>query len=114
MALDRDSILSRRELHREEIQVPEWGGSAFVRMMTGAERDRFDSLHANYKDVLRDFRARVLVFTVCDAEGNLLFTEADIPGLGALPSNALNRLMAAAVRINKFSEAEVEELRKNS
>jgi hypothetical protein len=36
--LDRKSILDRNDSKIEEVPVPEWGGSVYVRVLSGAER----------------------------------------------------------------------------
>src|SRR5690349_5982568 len=107
----RELILQADDLQREEVPVPEWGLSVFVRTMTGRERDRFEALHQSMS--LDDFRARVALFTVCDSEGRPLFTEADIPALSAKSARALDRIAARAMQLNRITEADVEELAKN-
>ena len=41
--LSRDEILAADDIQIELLEVPEWGGSIFVKGMTGAERDRFEA-----------------------------------------------------------------------
>jgi hypothetical protein len=43
MTLTRDSILNAKDLKKELVKVPEWGGEVYVRCMTGSERDAFES-----------------------------------------------------------------------
>ena len=80
--------------------------------MTAGERDRFDLAHA--ADPGLDFRARMLVHTVCDEQGDLLFRKEDIPQLTALPAHLVDPLLEAAIRVNKMSDEDLEQLRKNS
>ena len=43
MALDRDAILAQPVvLPRELVDVPEWGGDVWVRMLTASERDQLE------------------------------------------------------------------------
>jgi hypothetical protein len=42
MALNKDQILHADDLPRREVQTPEWGGSVFVRALTGDERDSYE------------------------------------------------------------------------
>jgi hypothetical protein len=110
--LTRDQILGADDLPRVEVEVPEWGGSAFVRTMTGTERDRFESEHI--KNPHRDIRARLVAATLCDEQGNLLFGPADVEALGRKGAAALDRVFAVALRLNGIGKADVEELEKNS
>lgn len=109
--LSRDSILAAKDFETETVEVPEWGGSVCVRMMSGRERDRFEA--DQRRDPYRDIRARLAAATLCDEAGALLFTPADIEALAAKSSKALDRVFDAAVRINKLSAADVEDLAKN-
>jgi len=113
MTLSRESILSRApELPREEVPVPEWGGSVFVRTLTASERDR---LETDWERTARvHFRARLVRFTVCDDAGKDLFRDVDIAVLGAHSTAAISRLTDVAFRLNKFTKTDVEELEKNS
>ena len=41
--LTRDQILQANDLVTETVEVPEWGGSVFVKSLTGVERDQFEA-----------------------------------------------------------------------
>jgi hypothetical protein len=43
MALDKAGIFAANTLPRVEVQVPEWGGSVWVRTLTAAELDAFEA-----------------------------------------------------------------------
>jgi hypothetical protein len=112
MSLSKSQILEAQDLDRKEVGVSEWGGTVFVRMLTGRQRDAFEAQQE--KDPYTDLRARLAVATVCDEAGNLLFSEADIPALTNKNGKALDRVFAAAVKFNGIAPADIEELRKNS
>jgi hypothetical protein len=112
-ALDRMTILSHvRPLAREEVPIPEWGGSVYVRVLTAFERDELEIVWDETKR--RNFRARLAVATVCDEHGNDLFELTDIEAVGRQPAPALQRITEAALRLNGFTAAERERLEKNS
>lgn len=111
MSLDRSKILAVSDLSTETVDVPEWGGSVNVRMMTGSERDRFESEHI--QEPSKDFRARLVAAVVVDDEGTRLFDPEDIPALGRKSCAALDRITEVAVRLNKLSAKDQEEIAKN-
>lgn len=117
--LTRDAIFGVNDLIKEKVTIEEWGGYVFVRRLKGSERDLFDKLtfESNGPDVQMNkdnLRARVAALTVCDNEGNRLFTDADIEALGEKAGSALDQIFAVAIRLNKFRKEDLEDLAKNS
>ena len=117
--LNKEIILTAKDLPLEEVEIPEWGGKLFVRTMTGLERDKYeaDLVVANGArpgDVLRNMRARLVVLTTVDAKGERIFADADAEALGAKSSKALDRVADVATRLNGMNEKDVEDLAKNS
>lgn len=110
--LSREEILAALDLPMEEVQVPEWGGSVFVRTMTGSERDAFEFWFC--KNPGKDIKANVLVRTICDENRKAIFTEADIEGLSAKSAAALDRCYEVATRLSRLMPADIEELKKTS
>ena len=113
--LNRDTILKADDLPRELVEVPEWGGSCYVRTLRGNERDSFEQslVGKKQKMSLENVRARFAVLTVCDDSGTRLFTDADAKALGDKSAAALDRVFAVAQRLNGFSQDAVEDLAKN-
>lgn len=116
--LTRDQILAIKDIVKEEVEVPEWGGSVFVRTMTGTERDALENSVVIQKGKKRttnmeNFRAKVVAHSVCDEKGDLLFTEADIEALSQKSSSALQRLFDVAARLSGLTAEDAEELTKN-
>lgn len=120
--LGRDAILSASDLQTEEVQVSEWGGAVLVRGLTGSERDAFEeaSLHRygkngkNKEINLKDFRARLVSWSIIDGDGKRVFTDTDVPALGRKSASALQRVFDVCSRLSGLSESDVEELVKNS
>jgi hypothetical protein len=87
--------------------------------MSGTERDAFESetytLNGKNVQINRaNFRARLLVRCIADADGNRLFADRDAAALGECPSDLLDRVFAVAQRANGMTPADVESLTKNS
>ena len=105
--LTRISFLAPQPLERRPVTVPGLG-SCFVRAMSAGERDEFEVAHSKSRN--KDFRARLVASTVCDEDGELVFSVADIPALSALPAATLQPLVAMAVEVNRLSESDVADL----
>ena len=85
MALSKDQILAAASgFRREEVEVPEWGGSVWVREMAAAERDQWEGTMVSRQGAERfkNLRALVVCLTVCDADGKRLFTDGEIEQVG--------------------------------
>lgn len=112
--LSKEQILAADDLKHEVVHVPEWGGDVHIRVMTGTERDRFEaSVGVGGQMNLANIRARLLSLVVCDESGKRLFADADVEALGAKSGAALDRLFAAAQRLNGLSKQDIEELQGN-
>jgi hypothetical protein len=121
--LSRDDILNASDIQTEEVAVPEWGAKkVLVRGLTGTERDAFEeaSLHRygkkgqNKEINLKDFRARLISWSIIDKESKRIFSDADVPALGRKSAAALQRVFDVASRLSGLSESDVDELVKNS
>lgn len=119
MAATKDSILAYRA-KLTPVEVPEWGGTVYVRVMSGAERDAFEdeTFKINGKNVelnRKNARARLLVRCITDEGGERLFNDnGDADRLGAQPADVLDRVYAVAAKSNGLSKADEDDLAKNS
>jgi hypothetical protein len=107
--LGRDQILTAQDLPTVDVDVPEWGGTVRVRMMTGGERDAFEAgtITRHGKKIeqnLVNIRARLVALCVVDEKGQRLFSEADAAALGQKSAAALNRVFNAAQQLNALTE----------
>ncbi len=113
--LKRDDILQANDIEKELVEVPEWGGSVFVRGMTGAERDKFESsiIEQRGKDQrvnMANVRAKLAFMTICDENGNRLFDEKDVQSLSQKSAAALQRVFIVAQRLSGIGEEDIKEL----
>jgi hypothetical protein len=120
VALTREQILQARDMKLEAVEVPEWGGTLYVRTMKARDRDAFEAsrvrLSAENKPeiVSINTRARLLSMTVCDDKGVLLFLEEDIELLGEKNAGAMDQVYEVALRINAMRNQDLEKKLKNS
>ena len=113
--LGRDEILGAKDLKTKDVKVPEWGGTVRVKTMTGPERGKFEEkAFVDGKTDFSTFRQRLIAMTVCDEDGKLIFTEADIAALGNKSAKALDRVFAAAQKLNGLGRDDIEDMVKNS
>lgn len=123
--LTREALLQKDDLKVEKVELSK--GYVFVREMTGHEKDIWEqsmlkqkpsgnkNKGVEYETTLEDFRAKLAVVTVCDAEGDLLFKPEDARVLNKMMSATnMERIVTAAQKLNAISEQEKEELLKNS
>lgn len=107
----REDILAAKDCTLSEpIEVPEWGVSVRLRFLTSGEREKWELRSGKNSDV----RESLAVYSICDIDGKQIFTEADIPLLKEKNAHVLDRLSYAAVRHNKITREDIEELQKNS
>lgn len=114
MPLTKDQILSADDLGLLEVDVPEWGGSLFIRVMTVGERDAYENDWVlNKSRGVDDFRTKFLARCICDSKGVRLFTDEEIPSLARKSAKVMSRLWQKAMEHNALSDKDVEELAKN-
>jgi hypothetical protein len=114
VALSKSAILAADDKKSVEVDVPEWGGSVRLRVMTGSERDRFESDFVDGKKNVEMVRAKLVAKCLVDEDGERLFTEAEIPQLSERSASVLDRLFQECMKLNRFSKDDVEELAGNS
>jgi hypothetical protein len=115
MTLTKDQIKKAQDTKTEEVQVPEWGGSLFIKTMTGKARDALEMsmVKANGEQDRTNIRARFVIATAVDEKGKPLFDEADTEWLGQKSAAALDRCFAVSQRLNHITDNDVEDLAKN-
>ena len=122
--LGREEIIKRKDVRIEQVPVPEWDEESeeawvYVRGLSGTDRDSWENglLTGKGKDqsiTTVDIRAKLCARTICDEQGNRIFTDADVAALGQKSAAALDRVFEVAQRLSKISDKDVEELAKNS
>jgi hypothetical protein len=116
--LTREDLLKKDVLEIKRVDLGE-DDFVFVRQMTGRERDKFeqsvfdqrgDSVEKN----LTDFRAKLLVQTVCDEAGERILHDDDFELLSTNKAAAtIEKIVDVARDLNKISGKDEEELVKN-
>lgn len=114
-----EQILAANDLKVEEVQVPEWGGSVFVRHLSGLEAIE---LYAQLKDsaagtVTEKAAARMVASLsafLCDSDGKQLASIDQAKLLVGKSAAAVNRIVTKGHAINATEDARVADGAKNS
>lgn len=112
--LTADEILALDDLGHEVVEVPEWGTHVRIATMSGSDRDAWEaSLSVDGQINMRNIRARLVARCARNEDGTRLFSDEQADALGNKNGNVLERLAAAARKLNKLDEADLKELEKN-
>lgn len=111
-------ILAAQDIPREAVEVPEWGGTVYVRAMDGQTLSRWENeLVAGGGSAARvdlsNAYARLAVRTVCDEDGQLLFSERQVDELGRKNGKILQTLAQVALRLSGLTPDANAQLAKN-
>lgn len=115
--LNAADILGADDLHKELVPVPEWGGSVYVRGLTGIERDTFEVTLVKARNGEPDkfgARAQFAAIAIVKEDGSPMFSKGDIEALSRKNSRALERVFDAGLRLSGMTSTEVEKLEGNS
>lgn len=111
--LTKEAILGAADLKTEAVEVPEWGGTVRISVMSGLARDQFLA-QQNEKAAFSEFQSRLLVSTIVDDANQPIFTADDIDALRGKNQAVLSRLSEVAMRLNGMEPKAVENAAKNS
>lgn len=113
--LSKADILSADDLKREEVEVPEWGGTVLVRSFTADAKDAMEfKLYQMSQKHGVGIRAAYVGLALVDDMGQRLFTDDEIPMLGTKFAGAVDRVFEVVARLNRITQKDIEELEKNS
>lgn len=98
------------------LDVPEWGGTVYLRPMEVGELDDYSNavVRAKASGGLADFRSHLVAKCLCDEHGNRLFTDAEVGILARKNAVVMNRIYKACDDLNDISPRKVEEIAGNS
>ena len=123
--LNRQDILAKKSLRRELIEIPEWGGTVYVRELSAEERtqyeiERSDLVMGEQKDPKEkakrfvDMRARGAVLGTINEDGTQMFLPDDVKTLNELSGSALDKISSAILTLSGYTTAERDRLKKTS
>jgi hypothetical protein len=114
VALTAEQILAADDLGLLKVNVKEWGGEVFIRVMTVGELDAYQREWVGKRETgVENFRTKFLARCLCDQGGQRLFSDEQIEALAAKSAKVVGRLFDKAAAHNAITEKDVEELAKN-
>jgi hypothetical protein len=114
MTLTAQEILAADDLGLKKVHVKEWGGDIYIRVMSVGERDTYERMWIGKKETgIANFRTEYLARVLCDESGKLLFSRDQIDALAAKSGAVMGNLFDVAMRHNKMTEEDVEQLGKS-
>jgi hypothetical protein len=118
MIISREKLLQAKAVETRDVDL---GNGEFVRVrgLSGKERDALEAStiqgKGKNKDVnLSNFRAKLCVRAIIDADGKRLFKDDEVALLGEISAKVISKIYDAAAELSGLSEADVDELTKNS
>jgi len=99
--LSRAEIIGAQDLKTIEVDVPEWGGTVRLRMLSAAERFAVNEA-ANQGGEFdpAKFQTTLIEKTAVDESGMPIFEKGDAAALAAKSSGAIARVFEAAATLN--------------
>lgn len=111
--LSAEQILAADDSGSLKVDVPEWGGEVFIRVMSVGERDSYERMWIGKKESgIPNFRAEYLARVLCDQDGNLLFA-GKVELLSAKSGAVMGRLFDLAMKHNRMTEEDVVDMGKS-
>ena len=89
--LDKNSIIAAQDFKYKDIEVAEWGGSVRLRGLSSKDRDEYESSIGITQD-MSNMRARLVVRSLVDKEGERIFLDNDADALGEKNAETIARL----------------------
>jgi hypothetical protein len=124
--LSAADILRIPDLKIERVDVPEWGGHIYVRLLSGTGREKYiesvrtlvgtpgKDKNAYWKMVLTGSGAKLVAEAACDKNGKRIFRDEDVEALGKKSYVALKRVVDAAAKLNGLGDDQDDDAKKDS
>lgn len=119
MTLDKAAFLTPVPVDLVEFEIPELGGSVYIKGMTVVERSKFERQFRTRKGdtnerKMNEIRQRMLIACICNADGQQLLNEADVEAIGKQRADIVERLVNAAQIACGMSTDDMADIVKNS
>lgn len=101
MSITREVFLSKRQLKRKQVDIPEWGATVYVQELNAKQRGEFEAA-ATGGDLgkLAATRASLVVKCATTAEGVPLLKAGDEHVVGEMSGDIIDRIFTAILEIS--------------
>ncbi len=103
-----DQILQLDDMKMEEVFVPQWDCSVHVKELTAEGRADLERLFAGVEANPYKFRVELLFRCAANADGSAFMSHEQAESLMQKNGAAVETIVDAALRINKFNSVEEE------
>ena len=109
--LTKEAIFKTQDAKIIKESVGEWGGDLYIRVMSGTVRNAYELEAMEMKDSsdnsrFSNLREKLLVKTLCNEKGELLFSDDDIEELSKKSSSVIDRLFKKSQELNGLTGEE--------
>jgi hypothetical protein len=111
--LNKEQILSSNDRNFIDIDVPEWGGTVRISVLTGSDREKIEAEFANIGKDKYIVRAMCVALSVVDENGNAIFSKEDLQALNQKSWKALDKIVNRIKELNGIGDEQVEAIAKN-
>lgn len=116
-SLTFDDILAAQDLKVKELEVPEWGGSVWIREFNGLTRnefaDRFKRAESDQKQLL-SLQYDLIASCLCNEDGALLAPDKKLAQkLAEKNARVTDRILREIMALNALSSTAIEDAAKN-
>lgn len=118
MGITRDDIQNVDDMQMQEVPVPEWKGSVWVKSLPSGEVDAYHASmmdkesHADKKK-LATHKAGLLVRCLYNEVGEKLFNNGDVELLASKNAKVIGRLYKVAAEMSGLTPESAEDAEKN-
>jgi hypothetical protein len=125
MALTRDEILKTNDIQVNEIEVPEWGGSVFIKQLTRAQQDSYLKMQMGKTRMKQDTRAKnqeiigaelyghdayLCSRGICDENGKAIFKDSDIQSLKKKNGAVIGRIAKEIIAFSDMAGDDIDKV----
>lgn len=114
MGLAQDLLAIEDIRKPKKLFVKAWNRDVWLLDPTASQRDEWEIFCQQNERKPAQWRAKLASLVLCDEDGNRLFGDKDIPLLAKKSAAALHEIWLAGTKRMSATDAEIEEIEKNS
>lgn len=105
---------AKNDIKTEKFFVAPLKGSVRIQSISATDKDLFEQTSRRGDGNIENLRAWLVAMSVVDEKGELIFHLEDVEKIGKLSSSTIDIIVERVQKLNKITDAELEEAVKNS